>query len=433
MRRPELPEGSSVDCHAFPSALVGYRSVPDAAHDDRWLPEGDKQFPVHVKVIHIITDLDVGGAEVTLASLVERLGGTQVQNAVITLGSAGQVAGRIQRAGVPVFSLGVRSAAHAAQALWRLVRLIRQFQPDVLQTWLYHADFLGTVAGTIAGVPNIVWNIRCAELDPLDHSRSLPALLKVLAFMSRCPSTIICNSAAGRRAHEALGYRPRRWCIIPNGFDTGAFQPCVATRVQLRRELAVRCTDRLVGLLARFHPMKDHTTFLNAAKIVTAARPDVHFVAAGRGVETAPSLQNLISEMGLRDRIHLLPEQNDAPRFFAALDVAVSSSYGEAFPNVVGEAMACGTPCVVTDVGDSAYIVGDAGVMVPPRDPAALAAGILRILDLDRATHAALGCAARERILSTFSLERAAARYEQLYLELAGGQQKTPDRSVCAG
>jgi glycosyltransferase involved in cell wall biosynthesis len=384
-------------------------------------------------VVHIITDLDVGGAELMLARLIESLDRGQVNNVVITLGSAGQVAGRIQRAGVPVVALGIGSAADAPSALWRLVRLIRQFQPDVLQTWLYHADLVGTVAGTIARVPNIVWNIRCAELDPRDHPRSLPALLRVLAFASRCPSTIICNSAAGQRAHEALGYRPRRWCIIPNGFDTRAFQPSVAARAQLRRELAVPGNTRLVGLLARFHPMKDHTTFLNAAKIVTAARPDVHFVAAGRGVETARSIDNLVDELDLRGRIHLLPERSDAPRFFAALDVAVSSSYGEAFPNVVGEAMACGTPCVVTDVGDSSYIVGDAGMMVPPRDPVALAAGILRILDLDSAAYAALGWAARERIVSVFSLEGAAARYEQLYVELGRRQLKTADPSVCAG
>jgi glycosyltransferase involved in cell wall biosynthesis len=330
-----------------------------------------------------------------------------------------------------VFELGMRSETSALSAVWRLVRLIRQFRPDVLQTWLYHADLAGLVAGTLARVPNIVWNIRCAELDPRDHPRSLPALLRVLAAASHRPSAIVCNSTAGRRAHEALGYHPRLWCVIPNGFDTEAFRPSLTARVELRRELAVPDTITLVGLLARFHPMKDHATFLRCAKIVTAAKPDVHFVAAGAGVDAAPALNNLVDALGLRGRVHLLQARRDAPRFLAALDVAVSSSYGEAFPNVVGEAMACGTPCVVTDVGDSAQIVGDAGIVVPPRDPVAIATGVLRILDMGEAARDQLGRAARERIVSEFSLGRAAARYEKLYLELAGQPMKS-SASVCA-
>jgi glycosyltransferase involved in cell wall biosynthesis len=381
----------------------------------------------------LITDLEVAGAELMLARLVERLEGGPVSNVVIALRSAGEVAARIKRRGVPVFELGMRSETSALSAVWRLVRLIRQFRPDVLQTWLYHADLAGLVAGSVARVPKIVWNIRCAKLDPRDHPRSLPPLLKVLAVASRCPSAIICNSMAGRRAHEALGYHPRLWCVIPNGFDTEMFRPSATARVELGRELRVPDTVKLVGLLARFHPMKDHATFLRSAKIVTAAKPDVHFVAAGAGVDSAPALNQLVDTLALRGRVHLLQARSDVPRFLAALDVAVSSSYGEAFPNVVGEAMACGTPCVVTDVGDSAQIVGDAGVVVPARDPAAIAAAILRILDMDQAARDDFGRAARERIVSEFSLDRAAARYEKLYLELAGRTMKSTDASVCAG
>jgi glycosyltransferase involved in cell wall biosynthesis len=253
-----------------------------------------------------------------------------------------------------------------------------------------------------------------------------------LALASRYPAAVIYNSQAGQRAHERLGYAPRRWAVIPNGFDTDVFRPCAPARGSLRLELGLPDEVQLVGLLARFHPMKDHATFLQAAKIVTAAKPDVHFVAAGAGVDAAPALNNLVDALTLRGRVHLLQARRDAPRFLAALDVAVSSSYGEAFPNVVGEAMACGTPCVVTDVGDSAQIVGDAGVVVPPRDSVAVAAGILRILDADRVARDALGRAARERIISEFSLGRAAARYEKLYRELVGRPLKSSDESVCA-
>ena len=387
-----------------------------------------------IRVAHLITDLEVGGAEVMLARLLNALDRRRVESAVISLAANGPVGDRIQQAGVPVFTLDVTPGRVGPFALWRLVRLLRRLRPDLIQTWLYHADLAGIVAGTLARTPNVVWNIRCAELDPRDHPSSLPTLLRVLAFASRWPAAIICNSTAGRRAHEKLGYAPRRWEIILNGFDTEAFRPCPTARSGLRRELAVPDDATLVGLLARFHPMKDHATFLNAAKIVSAAKPDVHFVAAGRGVEAAPLLNSLVAELDLRGRVHLLPERNDAARFLAALDVAVSSSYGEAFPNVVGEAMACGTPCVVTNVGDSAQIVGDAGAMVPPRDAAALAAGVLGMLTLDPTSRDTLRLAARERIKSRFSLAGVAARYEQLYLDIAGRRPiDSTEQPLCAG
>jgi glycosyltransferase involved in cell wall biosynthesis len=387
-----------------------------------------------VKIVHVITDLDVGGAEMMLARLIARLDPRRIENTVISLTTTGTVGHEIQQTGVPVFALGLRPGQVRTAALWRLVRLLRRLRPDVVQTWLYHADLAGIMAGALAHRPKIVWNIRCADLDPADHPRSLPLVLRTLAFLSRYPAAVICNSTAGRRAHEKLGYTPRRWEIIPNGFDTGLFRPSPDARIDLRRELGLDPGALVVGLLARFHPMKDHATFLRAAWMVAKSHADVHFVAAGRGVAGNRVLDEVVADLTLGDRVHLLPERNDAPRFLAALDVAVSSSSGEAFPNVVGEAMACGTPCVVTDVGDSAQIVGDAGVMVPPRDAAALAAGVLSLLALDPTSRDNLSFAARERIKSRFSLEGVAVRYEQLYLDIAGQPPiDSTKQPLCAG
>lgn len=277
-----------------------------------------------VYVTHLITDLDRGGAEIALVKLLEKLDPARIINTVISLSSKGSLVEQITRGGVRVFELGVAKSRLNVGALLRLLRLLRRPRPDVLQTWLYHADFAGLLAGKLTRVP-VVWNIRCAELDPRDHPPSLMTLLHALALASRYPATVICNSHAGQRAHEQLGYAPRKWAIIPNGFDTDAFRPCPAACADLRRELTVPDDARLVGLFARFHPMKDHATFLQAAKIVTTARPDVHVVAAGRGVDVASSLNSLVDELALRGRVHLLPERRDAPRFLAALDVAVSS------------------------------------------------------------------------------------------------------------
>ena len=385
-----------------------------------------------IRIVHLITDLDVGGAEAMLARLLAEVDRGRVDSAVISLGDKGQIGARIEQLGIKVSALGLTPGSATPIALLRLVRLVRRHRPDIIQTWLYHADFAGTLASVLTRVP-VVWNLRCAELDYRDHPRSLPLLLKALAFLSRRPAAIVCNATSGRRAHEALGYTPRRWELIPNGFDVDAFRPEPQARVELRRELGLSPEAAIVGLLARFHPMKDHDTFLRAAADVSSRRPDVHFVAAGRTIAGNVALEETIRQLGLGARVHLLPERGDAARFLAACDIVVSSSYGEAFPNVIGEAMACGIPCVATDVGDTADIVGDAGVLVPPRDPRALAEGVFGILQLDAESRARLSAAARLRIETRFALAATAARYERFYMEIAGNGTTTALSSICVG
>jgi glycosyltransferase involved in cell wall biosynthesis len=357
----------------------------------------------------------------------------RVANTVISLTSNGELAEQISRRGVPVFDLGLTKNGSTIGPLLRLVRLLRRLRPDVLQTWLYHADLLGLLAGTIARVPAVAWNVRCAELDPRDHPRRLAPMLRLLAFASGRPAAVVCNSAAGQEVHHSLGYHPRRWILIPNGFDIDVFHPNPDARNELRQELGLSQSTPVVGLLARFHPMKDHGTFCEAAAEVVRLRPDVHFVAAGRGVPANPVVTGMVSRYQLESRMHLLAERRDPARFLAALDVAVSSSYGEAFPNVLGEAMACGTPCVATDVGDSARIVGDAGVVVAARDPGALAAGIAHVLGLDPSSRASLSTLARERIRTEFSLQTMTQRYEQLYFEMTGRREPSIEAPACAG
>jgi glycosyltransferase involved in cell wall biosynthesis len=376
--------------------------------------------PDRIRILHLITDLDVGGAELVLARLVESADASRFAHTVVSLSDRGAVGARIAAAGIPVHELRMRKGASNVSALWRLFAVVRQLRPAVIQTWLYHADLAGAIVTLLGSRVPLVWNIRCAELDPRDHPRSLGVVLRILAAWSARPAAVICNSTAGRTAHQRLGYRPRAWELIPNGFDTEVLRPSAAARSEIRAELGVASDTPLVGLLARVHPMKDHETFLSAAAAVAAARPDVQFVIAGRGTEAAATLHERARVSGIAARVHFLGERDDAPRLLAALDVAVSSSYGEAFPNAVGEAMACGTPCVVTDVGDTAALVGDTGIVVPPRDPAALARGIEHVLNLPATERQALGCAARRRVADNFSLARTTERYERLYLQVAG-------------
>ena len=355
-----------------------------------------------------------------LARLLPRLRARGIDSTVISLSSAGAVAQRLARDTIPIVALGMRAGFPDPAGVARLVQTLRRLRPDVVQTWLYHSDLLGALAARLAGSPPVAWNIRCAELDPRDHPRTLPLLLRVLARMSRWPAAIVTNSEAGRRAHERLGYRPRRWIVIPNGFDLETMCPRPHAAADLRHELGLPADARLVGLLARLHPMKDHPTFLAAAATIAAAAPDVHFVLAGRGVAASPALRDQVRALGLQSRAHLLDERADPAALLSGLTVAVSASYSEAFPNVIAEAMACGTPCVATDVGDTRTVVGDAGVLVPARDPGALARGVLSVLALDSRELAALQRTSRERIARHFSLDTVAAEYARAYRQMAG-------------
>lgn len=357
-----------------------------------------------------------------LARLVGRLEGDGIENTVVSLARGGALAAAIADSGIRVVGLDMKSGRPSPPAFLRLVRLLKSIDPHVLQTWLYHADLVGLAAGTLARVPSIAWNVRCSRLNHGDYSRALPLMLRILARTSRRPDAVVCNSVAGRREHEAIGYRPRRWELIPNGVDTDAFKPCPVARVDVRRELGIDGSSPLVGLLARYHPIKDHPNFLRAAALVAQRHPSTHFLLAGRGVASSEQLRKLVDELGIRACVHLQDERHDAERVLAALDIAVSSSNSEGFPNMVIEAMACGVPCVVTDVGDCAAIVENTGITVPPGDHQALAEGINGLLDMAEADRDALGRAARKRVLDHFSLQLATDRYNALYTQLAGRQ-----------
>ena len=373
-----------------------------------------------IRIVQVITTLDVGGAEMMLANVLARMRLDRYQTTVVSLAARGPVADRIEALGVPVTPLGLRPGVGALAGVLRLARILRRERPAVVQTWLYHADLVGFLAARFAGRPPVAWNIRCAELDPRDHPASLRWVLAGLARLSPRTAAIVVNSQAGREANARLGYRPRRWVSIPNGFDVDRFAPRAEDRGDVRRELALSNDAVLVGLIARFHPMKDHQTFLRAAAAIHRDRPDVHFVLAGRQVDREnAALRSAVGALGLASVVHLLGERTDVPRLTAALDIGVCSSYSEGFPNAVGEAMACGVPCVATDVGDCRLLVGDTGVIVPPRQPEALAAGWRHILDLPADRRRSLGAAARARVETKFEIGAVARQYEALYDELA--------------
>jgi glycosyltransferase involved in cell wall biosynthesis len=378
-----------------------------------------------VRVAHVITGLQTGGAEVMLARLLAATDRDRFDSTVLALRGWGPIGDQIAALGVPVEALGLAPGLGAPAALAGLGQRLRRFRPDVVQTWLYHADLVGGLAGRlVAGAP-VVWGLHSSNLEP---GIVKPGTIRIAHACARLsgwlPAAIVCCSEATREAHARFGYRPDKLVVIPNGIDPAAFRPDPAARAAVRAELGLPADALVVGMIARFDPQKDHRTFVRAAAIAAAADPRLRFLLCGDRVSPDNAeLWGWIEAAGIGDRVHLLGPRRDVARLAAALDLGtLSSAAVEALPLVIAETMACGVPCVVTDVGDSARLVGEAGLVVPPRDPEALAAGWVALLGLPEPERAALGAAARRRIEQHYSLAAAVARYEALYERVGAGQ-----------
>lgn len=374
--------------------------------------------PLPLRVLHIISDLSVGGAEMVLCNLLSALDRTQFEPLVISLMDKGPLRARLEALGIPVYSPRMASAWPNPLAWWRLLRLVRELRPDVLQGWMYHSNLAASLARAVWRLrAPVVWSVHYT-LGNLRRERRLTAfVIRLCGRISRTTDSIIFVSRTSQEQHAALGYDVSRSQVFPNGINLNEFRPSTEARQSVRQELRLTDDAPLIGHIGRYHPMKDHANFLRATRLIVEARPDTHFLLAGRGVTSANAeLCQLLQELDLTNCVHLLGERHDIPRLAAALDVFVlASAYGESCPNIIGEAMACGVPCVVTDVGDARWIVGDAGGVVPPRESSALAAQVLHLLSLDATARCALGQAARQRVSDLFSLDSVAQDYAKLY------------------
>lgn len=374
-----------------------------------------------ISVLCLITALIGGGAEMMLYRLMSRLDRTKFNPQVVSMMGLGPVSEKVRALGIPVRSLGMSQGMPNPLALLKLVRWLQCDKPDVIQTWMYHADLLGSFAAKLAGNIAISWNIRHSDLGGKESKKLTHVTARLCARLSRwAPRKIVCCSESAREVHAALGYVSDKMVVIPNGYDLDTCKPDLAARQSVRMELEISETAPIIGLAARFNPQKDHRTFLMAAGLLHRDMPDVHFILCGEQITNQNiDLMKWINDAGIQDRCHLLGHRDDIPRINATFDIASLSSSSEAFPNVVAEAMSCGIPCVVTDVGDAALIVGETGIVVPPRNPTVLADAWRTMLNMDRETRIQLGLAARQRVMENYNLSQIVSCYESLFEELA--------------
>jgi glycosyltransferase involved in cell wall biosynthesis len=299
----------------------------------------------------------------------------------------------------------------------RLIPMARQVHASLIQGWMYHGNLAASGCALLAGRPPVIWNVRHSIHDMEHENRLTRGFIRLGAALSSSTRAIIYNSRLSARQHEGLGYDPGKSVVIPNGFDCEQFRPRPEMATRLRAEAGIDPGRVVVGMVARNHPQKDPGNLFKATALLAGRGIDLQVVIVGPDFDTGNAeVMSAINRAGVADRVTLLGQRHDIPDIVAGFDIAtLPSAWGEGFPNVLGEAMACGVPCVTTDIGDSGWIVGDAGIVVPPRDPEALAEALGRLVALGGEGRRQLGAAARARVIEHFEVDDIVGQYQGLY------------------
>ncbi|MGZ8941567.1 MAG: glycosyltransferase family 4 protein [Methylobacter sp.] len=366
-----------------------------------------------MNILHIITCLTDGGAEAVLYRLCTH--DKQNRHIVISLMDSGKYGELLEATGIAVHCLNMPRGRMTFTGIWHLWKLLRNEKPEVVQTWMYHANFIGGIVARLARIHFVSWGIHHSNLEPGKSSRLTILIAQVCAGLSHwIPRSIVSCSVQAASIHQALGYAREKFTIIPNGYNMEEFAVDSEAREQLRREWGISEKTILLGMVARYDPQKDHANLINALRLINHKTMSFQCILVGSEMDSNnQELCRLIENQGLRDNVLLLGRRHDIPNVMNALDIHVLSSLGEAFPNALAEAMACGTPCVTTDVGDAAVIVGDTGWIVPPSNSELLANAISEAMDeiQDSGKWALRSSMCRDRVALNFSLERMVDNY----------------------
>lgn len=377
-------------------------------------------------ILHIITGLPVGGAQTTLRKVATRSADYGFDSLVVSLTDHGHVGKELNEAwGIPVIALNMKPSRPDLISFLRLCAVIRRHRPALVQTWMYHADLMGGLANRFVGGPPLLWNIRQSNLDTRFSKKMTIWTAKVSARLSRyLPEKIICGSESARKVHTALGYQSAKMTVILNGVDVLLFTKDPHARSRLRTQIGADAGTPIIGYAARWDSQKDHACFVRAAHLLRKRCPDVRFILCGDGItKSNVELARWIHDAKINSCTHLLGRRDDMHEVYPAFDIATSSArYGEGFPNVLVEALACGVPCASTDVGDSSTVVGNAGRIVPISDAEALALAWEELLSLPRESWSALQETARRRATECFDLNKMVDRYYSIYEALMAPQ-----------
>jgi len=367
-----------------------------------------------IRIIHIITSLGDGGAEHTLFKICKY--DTSNKHIVISLTGKGKYTKLLKKIGIEVYNLKMNF--FSIYKFFYLIKLLYNLKPEIVQTWLVHADLLGGIAAKIIGIQNIIWNARHSTVEIGKTKFSTILIIKLLAKLSfLIPKLIIVCSKSSKKVYENDGYIKKKLKMILNGYDLSVLNINGYQKDIFRKKNKINKNISIIGNVARYDPQKDHFNLLNALSIIKKKKIDFFCVLVGTNIKRNREIIKKIKNLGLSTQVKLLPQTNNIPQVMNGIDIHIqSSSYGEGFPNVIAEAMACGTPCIVTDVGDAAFIVKNNGWVVPPSNSIKLAESIEKALVQTNAKNWKKRCnEARLIIKKNFDISKMINSYTKLW------------------
>ncbi|WP_111948380.1 glycosyltransferase family 4 protein [Escherichia coli] len=369
-----------------------------------------------MKVVHIIIDLNVGGAELMLQRLIKHTADNNVEHVVISLTDIGTLGEEILKSGVDVKCLNINSPIKYATSLLKLYKLFTKIKPDVVHTWMYHSDLIGGISAKLAGVKKIIWCVRSTDISKGGNKLTLLIRWLCAKISSFIPDTIVYAANASKEVHEQRGYDKNKSLVIANGFDLTKLSPDKFSRSDLRKEIGLAENDVVVCSVGRYSPVKDHSTFISAALQLAEEFSNVRFLLVGRGLTTQNKIiMTQLSVSCHSDKFILLGERSDVPACLNASDIFCLHSVTEGFPNVLGEAMAMGIPSVTSNVGDAAFLLDKVDFVVPAGNSYLLAQKLREVILLSRKNRTKLGRILRLRIENEFSMDTVANKYLSLY------------------
>ncbi len=373
------------------------------------------------KILHVITDLDVGGAETFLFRLIPGLEEKGFRSFVVYLTGNGKLVSQYRDCGIEVYPLRLDSGIRSVIQILKLFFIVRSIRPAIIQTWMYHSDLVGGIVAWLMNIP-VIWGVRQSNLESSVNSNRTLLVIRICALLSRyVPQEIVYNSVTAEKHHTSVGYDYSKSRIILNGIDCEKFRPSTTAREKIRSELHIPEKSLVLGHVARYDVQKDHSTFIQSVIMTREKYPATHFVLIGDGIDW--SNNELFRDFDYAqdsDWLHLLGYRSDIADVLSSMDIFCSSSRGESCPNAVIEAMAMGLPCIATDVGDVSSLLGEAGVIIDRQDPGQLADACIAMLLKSSEYRTSIGNKARKRVCNEFSLSKAAQHFSNLYWRRIG-------------